>query len=191
MSYLSASELESIGFKCIGKNVAISNKASFYNPNLISIGDNSRIDDFCILSAGEGGITIGKYVHISCYCCLIGKEAILLQDYSGLSSRVTIYSSSDDYSGLFMTNPTVDRQFTNVQHKPVEIGKHAIVGAGSVLLPGVIINTGAAVGALSLVTKTVKAFTIVRGSPAVFLKNRSKKLLELEENFNKSSMLKL
>ena len=43
-------ELQTLGFKAVGKNVFISNKASIYSPHLIEIGDNVRIDDFCILS---------------------------------------------------------------------------------------------------------------------------------------------
>ena len=48
-SFYSRSELEHIGFATIGKNVLLSRKASIYSPAMISIGDNVRIDDFCIL----------------------------------------------------------------------------------------------------------------------------------------------
>src|SRR5207249_2610301 len=106
-----------------------------------------RIDDFCILSAGEKGIFLGSYIHIACYTSLIGKAAITLADYSNLSSRVSIYSSNDDYSGNYMTNPMVPPQFTNVDHRPVNIGRHCIVGSGTVILPGVTLEEGSAVGA--------------------------------------------
>ena len=49
-SFYSRSELEHIGFATIGKNVLLSRKASIYSPAMISIGDNVRIDDFCIVS---------------------------------------------------------------------------------------------------------------------------------------------
>ena len=74
-----------------------------------------------------------------------------MADFSGLSSRITIYSSNDDYSGNNMTNPSIPTEFTNVTHADVIIKKHAIIGSGSVILPGVTIEEGAAVGALSLV----------------------------------------
>ena len=57
MAYLSREHLENIGFKSLGKNVKVSDKASIYNPELIDIGDNSRIDDFCVLS---GKVVIGQ-----------------------------------------------------------------------------------------------------------------------------------
>ena len=48
-------ELEAIGFAQLGENVKISKKASIYGAANISIGNHVRIDDFCIISAGEGG----------------------------------------------------------------------------------------------------------------------------------------
>jgi len=57
---------------------------------------------------------IGNYVHIAVFSFLIGHRNISMDDFLGLSSRVSIYSSSDDYSGKFMTNPMVASEFTNV-----------------------------------------------------------------------------
>lgn len=54
MGFYSREQLEKIGFKSLGKNVLISDKSSIYSPENISIGNNVRIDDFCILSAGGG-----------------------------------------------------------------------------------------------------------------------------------------
>ena len=147
---------------------------------MISLGSNVRIDDFCVLSAGEGGITIGNYVHIAAFCSLVGSGAIRLSDFSGLSSRVSVYSSSDDYSGATLTNPTVPSQYTGVQHADVTLEKHVIVGCGSVILPGVTLSEGVAVGALSLVQKNCGPFSIYSGVPAKLIKERKRDLLELE-----------
>jgi galactoside O-acetyltransferase len=124
MSFISQEKLEKIGFKHLGKNVLISEKASIYNAKNISIGDNTRIDDFCILSAGEGGIEIGRFVHVACFATLMGKEKIIMKDFSGISSRVSVYSSSDSYDGEWMTNPCLPENVTNTIHKEVIIGKH-------------------------------------------------------------------
>lgn len=186
MSFLTQTQLENIGFKSLGKNVLLSDKASIYNPKNISIGDNTRIDDFVILSAGEGGIELGKNIHIACFATIIGKGKVVMCDYSGLSSRVSVYSSSDNYSGEYMTNPCVPADFTNVIHKDVTIGKHVVVGASSVILPGVSISDGSAVGAMSLVTKNVAEFEIVAGVPARKVKNRKRNILDLELKYLKS-----
>lgn len=183
MAILSQDEIKKIGFLSVGENVLISDKASFYGASRISIGNNVRIDDFCVLSAGRGGIEVGSYVHIAVYSLLIGNNKITLCDFSGLSSRVSVYSSSDDYSGEYLTNPTIPSEFTNVTHADVYIGKHVIIGSGSVVLPGVRLNQGVAVGALSLVTKDCEEFGIYAGNPARKIKNRKKDLLEVEKNF--------
>jgi len=180
-SFYSEEELQTIGFKKLGKNVRISRKTSIYGAEQIEIGDNVRIDDFCILS---GRIKIGNYVHIASGCYLFAGEAgITLEDFSGLSSRVTIYAVTDDYSGEVLTNPTIPMEYRRVIEKPVLIMKHAIIGTGATILPGVTIGLGAAVGAMSLVTKDVLDWAIVAGIPAKFIKERKKDLLNLEKDF--------
>lgn len=181
MAQMSREAIEHMGFAAVGENVMISDRASFYNCPRISIGNHVRIDDFCVLAAGVGGITIGNYVHIAVGSTLIGAGKITMSDFSGLSSRVSIYSSSDDYSGVAMTNPTVPQEFTNVMHADVFFGKHVIVGSGSVILPGVTLEEGVAVGALSLVSRDCKAFGIYFGNPARRIKERKRDLLEMEQ----------
>ncbi len=187
MSFYTTDELSLLGFKSIGKDVLISKKTSIYGISNSSIGNNVRIDDFCVLSAGKRGIYIGNNVHIAIYSSLQGDGNITLQDFSGLSSRVSIYSSNDDYSGKHMSNPTVPKNFTNVSSADVLICKHVIIGSGSIVLPGVVINIGAAIGALSLVNKNCEEFYIYSGNPAKKLMPRKKNLLELEEAFLKSN----
>ena len=183
MAYLTRTEIEEIGFLQVGDNVYISEKASIYNPSKIKIGNNVRIDDFCLLSAGEGGIEIGNYVHIAAYSSLIGKGSIVLEDFSNISSRVSIYSSSDDYSGGSLTNPMIPDEYKNVISEDVYLGKHVIVGCGSIILPGVTLHNGVAVGALSLVDKDVEDFKICAGVPAKVIKDRKKDLETMEHRF--------
>lgn len=180
MGLLSRKQIEEMGFSHVGENVRLSDKASYYNCKNIVIGDHVRIDDFCVLSAGVGGIEIGSYIHIAVYSSLIGAGKIELRDFSNISSKVAIYSSNDDYSGTSMTNPMVPDEYTNVSHADVIIGRHVIVGSGSVVLPGVTLDTGVAVGALSLVTRNCEAFGIYSGVPAKRIKERKRDLLELE-----------
>ena len=180
-SFYTQQEVEALGFKCVGKHVLLSKKTSLYGISHISIGDNSRIDDFCILS---GQITIGKHVHIAAYCALFaGKTGIELGDFSGLSSRVSIYAESDDYSGESLTNPTISDVYKKIQTGKVIIKQHGIVGASSVLLPGSVLPEGTAVGAQSLVTQTLDSWGIYAGSPVRKLKPRKQGLLAQEALF--------
>src|SRR6056300_1583763 len=132
--FLSKEEIENIGFKSVGDNVLISDKCSIYSPQNIEIGSNVRIDDFTILSPATS-LKVGNYVHIACYSSIIGKGEIILEDFVGISGRVSIYSSSDDYTGMSMTNPMIPNEFKKVTNGKVHIKKHTIVGVGSVILP--------------------------------------------------------
>ena len=146
MSFLNSVQLDKIGFNSYGENVLISDKASIYNSENISLGDNVRIDDFCIISAGKH-INIGSYVHIAPYSSLIGSGEIILEDYVSISGRVSLYSSSDDYMGFAMTNPMIPDSFRRVTNGKIWIKKHVIIGAGSVVMPNVTLDEGAAVSA--------------------------------------------
>lgn len=183
MAALDRAALEGMGFAALGRNVMISERASLFRCANISIGDNVRIDDFCVLSAGDGGIHIGNHVHVAVYTSLIGRARITLDDFCNLSSRVSIYSSSDDYSGATMTNPTVPARYTGVTHADVHVGRHVIIGCGSVVLPGVRLEEGVAVGALSLVKDSCAPFGIYAGNPARRVRERQQDLLALERRF--------
>lgn len=181
MSFYSHEELKNIGFKAIGKNILLSKKTSIYAPDKISIGNNVRIDDFCIISGGEKGIEIGSHVHIAAYCAIYGSGGVVIKDFVGLSARCVIYSASDDYSGDFLTNPTIPKQYLNVLEGVVILNRHAIIGTNSTILPSVIIGEGTAVGAHSLVMKNLEGWSIYFGSPAKRIKKRKQGLLKLEE----------
>lgn len=174
-SFFTPEELALIGFKCLGKNVLVSRKASIYSSENIEIGNNVRIDDFCILS---GVIKIASNIHIAAYCALYGRNGIELLDFSGLSPRVTVFSAMDDFSGEYLVGPMVSSIYTNVSGGKVTVKKFAQIGMGSVIFPNVILGEGSTVGAMSLVKNTVEDWTIVAGIPAKKIKMRSKKLLD-------------
>jgi len=163
----------------VAKNCTIIGLRSQSFENIV-LGDNVRIDGFTTIAAASGHLTVGSYVHIGGYCFLACAGGVTIDDFSGLSQRVSVYSSSDDYSGAALTNPTVPSEYLNVKTAPVHLERHVIVGAGSVILPGVSIGEGSSVGALSLVHRTLAEWGMHGGIPAKFLKSRSKALLESE-----------
>lgn len=183
MAYLTNEQLKSMNFKHLGVDVKISDKASIYNPELIEIGDYSRIDDFCVIS---GKIKLGRHVHLAPFCLLAGgSEGITMEDFSGGAYHVQIFSQSDDYSGRTLTNPTVPQKYKNETKKAVYIGKHVIIGTSSIVFPGVHIADGCSVGAMTLVNKTTEPWGIYVGNPAKRVKERSRDLLTLEAEFCK------
>ena len=186
MAYLTQLELKSMGFKYLGKNIKISDKASIYDADEIEIDDNSRIDDFCIVS---GKNKIGKNVHITPQCLVAGGEkGIIFEDYTTLSYGVKVFTQSDDYSGKTMVNSTIPKKYKNEYKKEVILKKYSVVGVGSIIMPGVILNEGTSVGAMSLVLKDTKPWSIYIGSPAKKIKDRNKDLLILEKQYKTSLM---
>ncbi len=186
-SFYEEEELHTLNFGHVGKNVKISRKTSFYNPQNMFLGDHVRIDDFCVFSAGKK-ITLGNYIHIACFCALYASEPIVIDDFSTLSSRVVIYTCSDDYSGRSLTNPTVPDEFCpHITYAPVTLKKHVVVGTNSTILPNVTIGSGTAIGAHSLVNKSLDDWGIYAGTPVKFLKTRKKDLLALEQAFVNAS----
>lgn len=182
-SFYTPEELSEIGLKSFGNNVLISRKSSIYNPEMITIGNSVRIDDFTILSGGSG-IELGNFIHISCFGALFGGAGIRIKDFSTISSRVTIFSESDDYSGMSLTNPMIPKEFKPLfKSKPVDIGQHVIVGTNSSILPGVKIEEGVAIGAHSLVIENCDPWSIYVGTPAIRIKTRSQNILKLEKEF--------
>lgn len=184
--YRDETELRELGVEC-GSNVMVHEAAILVNADNITLGSNVRIDPFCILSAAGGQITIGSWVHIAAHACIMGGAGVTMEDFSGISQGVKIYSVSDDYSGTSLTNPTVPKEYVRSIRGAVSLGRHAIVGAGSVILPGVSLGEGVAVGALSLVTKNLPEWGVYSGVPARRVKDRHLFVLEEEGRMMKDA----
>ena len=179
MAFLTENELERFGFKALGQNVKISSKASIYDASKISISDNVRVDDFCVIS---GKVNIGRNVHIAVFCNVAGgEEGVVFEDFSGLAYGCHVFSQTDDYSGGTLTNPTVPDKYKNEFKKTTVLGRHAIVGTCSIILPGVVLAEGTAIGAHSMVTKNTDKWCVYFGTPVKKVKRRKKDLLVLEQ----------
>jgi acetyltransferase-like isoleucine patch superfamily enzyme len=179
--YRDAGELRELGIGSVGKNVMVHDSAILVDVEQIELGSNVRIDPFCILSAAGGFIRIGSYVHIAAHVDIFGGKGVILGDFSGLSHGVRVYSVSDDYSGKSLTNPTVPKEYLRTKGGEVNLGRHVIVGAGSVILPGVSIGEGTSVGALSLIRKSLEPWGVYAGSPVKRIGSRSQDLLDDEK----------
>ena len=89
-SFYTNDELLDLGFQCVGSHVLISRKASLYGTKGMQIGDNVRIDDFCILS---GEITLGSNIHIGAYSALYGSMGIELGGTICMYNFSTVFSN--------------------------------------------------------------------------------------------------
>jgi len=141
------------------KSFLLKNKFKKKYPKVVFKGgyveymDRLIIDEYCFINekvflSAKGGISIGKNV-------IFGPE-------------VKILSSSHNYEGDQIPYESNDRDLL----KPVFIKDHVWIGAFALILPGVTVGKGAIVGAGSVVTKDVPAYTIVGGNPAKIIKHR-------------------
>lgn len=172
-----------------GQEVVIDALARILRPDLVHIGNNVRIDSGVLLS-GTHQIRIGDYVHLAAGVKVFASGgSVDIENFAGLSADVKVYSASDDYTGGFLTNPTVPDAYKNVTQAPVRVGSHVVVGAGSVVLPGVTLGFGSAVGALSLVHRDVGDGVVVFGVPARPVNRRdTNRLIELEAMFREGRL---
>lgn len=184
MAWLSKEQLEQLSFKYLGKNVKISDRAALHNTELWEVGDNVRIDDFCVVS---GKVTFGRNVHIAVFCNIAGgTEGITFDDFSGLAYGCHVFSQSDDYTGLTLTNPTVPTEYKKERKEKIYIGKHCIVGTNSLIFPGVVMGEGCSLGAMSMLTKSTEPWFVYFGVPAKKLKKRKTNILEIEKLYLKN-----
>jgi acetyltransferase-like isoleucine patch superfamily enzyme len=176
--YLERSELLDLGFKQVGPNARVHSGAHIYGLENIQLGENSRIDDFSLIVA-TGDLVVGRNVSIHSHCFIGTKFGVKIGNFTTIAPGVKVFSSSDDYSGEFMTGPTVPTKFVGGSKGEVVIGEHVIIGAGSVILPGVTISDGVSVGSLSLVKDNLADWSVYAGVPCRRLKDRDQHLLKL------------
>lgn len=184
--FYTSRELVDFGFKHVGENVLISKNVTIVGTSNVKLGNNVRIDGFTTIAASSGWLNLGDFVHIGGGSYLGCSGGLEMDSFSAVSHGVKIFSVSDDYSGLSLTNPTVPFEYTNRVLGLVRIGKHAIIGANTVVLPDLEVGEGCAVGALALVTKSLPEWTICQGNPAIPVRNRLKHLLRKEEDLLQS-----
>lgn len=183
VAFLSASAMRRLGIAA-GDGVLLSEDARVYGAERLTIGDNVRIDAFCVISTGRAGqVSIGSHVHIASGTRIFGEGGVKLEDFSSASSGTTIYSASDDYSGDHLMGPMIDDRFTDVDVRPVVLRRFAAVGAHSLVLPGVEMAEGAVLGAMSMAARDLEPWMIHVGAPCKPLRARNQRLADLAREF--------
>lgn len=105
---------------------------------------------------GEGSFVMGDHSVINQKCRLDNRGAITIGNNVGISADVIILTADHDLQSQTFAG----------RSRRVSIGDHAFIGTRAMLMPGVNVGRGAAVGAGAIVTRDVAPFTIVAGCPA-------------------------
>lgn len=136
---LTEQELQKLKFKKLGVNVQISSNASLYGCEYMEIGDNVQINDFCVLS---GTIILENNTSILSHSVLIsGKNSkITIKSNTKIGNYSKLFTKTDDYSGDYISNPTVPSEYTNVKENSIYIGKNSNIGINTIIMPGITIE---------------------------------------------------
>ena len=146
----------------------------------IEFGSNIIIDDFAFVYA-RGRIRIGSYVHIACFASITGGAELEIGDFAAVSQGARVLTATDDFTEWGFGNSTVPEEYRNVTRAPVSIGRFCIIGANSVILPGVTIGEGATVGAGTVVTRNLAPWGVYLGNRRIRERDRNGVL----ENFER------
>jgi acetyltransferase-like isoleucine patch superfamily enzyme len=132
----------------IGNNVYIGHNTILkgYYKNTMNIGDGTWIGQSCLFYSA-GGIKIGRAVGIG----------------PGVKILTSVHRDDE------LSKPIL---CSILKFASVTIEDGCDIGIGSIILPGVSVGEGSIIGAGSVVTKDVEAYTVVAGSPARLLRKR-------------------
>ena len=137
----------------------------------IQFGKNIIIDDFTLIYA-TAPMKIGNYVHIASFASITGGAELIVEDFVAISQGCRILTGSDDFVDWGIGNSTIPEKYRNTKRKPIKIGRFSIIGANSVVLPGVTIGEGSTVGAGSVVTKNLEPWGVYIGNKRIKERNK-------------------
>lgn len=180
VQYIIESSFGRIGLDCM-----ISPLAVIRNPENIQMGDNVRIDEYAIVDGGAG-LRIGSHTHISTRCTIYSGAGVEIGDFSTLAPYVYVMSETDDYSGRSLVGPQFKASLFKHGYisRPVVLKNYVNIGTRSTIFPGVTLAEGTAIGAHSLVKKSItKDWSIYCGAPAKYLKPRSRDMVCISEDY--------
>lgn len=115
------------------------------------------------------GVNVGKNVFIGAqvYFDSGHSDLITLEDHVHVTARCLLLCHQRDLSNYFVGDDASKQKYkTGIIH----IKKGAMIGMNTTIMPGVTVGEGAIVGAYSLVTKDIPAWTIATGRPAKVVK---------------------
>ncbi len=161
-------------FREFGEKSLLSPGIMLIRPDRISIGSNSSILRNCILEVcwPEGRIEIGNEVSIGEYTHITAANKIVVGN-GVLTGRFVLITDNSHGSGDSRQELEISPLTRDVVSKgEVAIGNNVWIGDKVSILPGVHIGDGCVIGANSVVTKDIPAYSIAVGNPCRVVKQR-------------------
>ncbi|MGZ3590772.1 MAG: acyltransferase [Thermodesulfobacteriota bacterium] len=156
-----------------GRNVYIHSGVHIVRPRFISIGDNVTIStdtDIYVHPVDrdprEFVIQIGNNVHIGRNNIIGARKSVILEDHVLVGPHVMIGDHSHRYEDVAVPIKLQDA----TEAGPVRIERDSWIGANVFILPRVTIGRHAVVGANSVVNRDVPPYSVAVGVPARVVK---------------------
>jgi acetyltransferase-like isoleucine patch superfamily enzyme len=156
--------------KC-GKDVIIYDLAKIAKPEVVEVGDNTKIDDFVFINGGKK-TKIGRYVHIASFTSIIGGGELVVGDYVAIAAGTRIITGTDQYESGKRMSAALPLEQRDVLIGKVVVKKDAFLGTNVIVYPNVTIGEGAVIGSNSTVTGDIEPWTINVGNPCRVVKRR-------------------
>lgn len=172
--YYDENDLNRLGIQTVGTNVRVAHQATIVGLANVSLGSNIRIDSHVVILARRGPLQVGNNVHIEPGSSIVCHAGVKVGNFCTLSHGVRVFTASADYSGEHFTNVFPDERYQSANAAPIVLHDHVIIGGNSVVMPGVRLGEGAAIGALSFVRHSLEGWAIYGGNPLRKLGKRSR-----------------
>lgn len=159
-----------IGHQCIFDDGCVLDAKGKTNQGIV-IGNSCMVGRHSILGCKNSDIFIGDHVGIGPFCVLYAVDIsrVIIEENVVIGPMVYLAGGSNYY--FERTDIPIGQQGIDCKGG-IHIGKNSWIGANTIILDGVTIGNDAIVGAGSVVTKNIPAFSIALGNPAKVIKIR-------------------
>lgn len=133
----------------------------------ISLGKCCRLGmETELMTVGKGHIHLGDDTRLNRGCTIVSYSEVFIGDFTIIGEYASI---RDANHGMKFGEPMRYQKHTTL---PIRIGRDVWIGRGCCILPGVTIGEGPVIGANSVVSKDIPAYSIAAGVPAKIIRQR-------------------
>ncbi|RZK12043.1 MAG: acyltransferase [Flavobacterium sp.] len=145
--------------------------------NQFELGNSSIIESFATINNGVGDVIIGNNTIVGMSNVIIGP--VNIGNNVMLAQNIVVSGLNHGYQDV-----NVSPAFQKVSCKAITISDDVWIGANSVITAGVRLGKHSIIGAGSVVTKDIPEFSIAVGNPAKVIKKYNKDSSAWEKVYN-------
>jgi acetyltransferase-like isoleucine patch superfamily enzyme len=132
--------------------ISPSSRLTLLSRGRVEIKGKCLIEAGTLIKASSGSIILEGNIYINRNCTIVSHQKILIKKGVTIGPNVSIFDH--DHNFLSLTPPSYNTS-------PIEIGENVWIGAGVIILKGVIIGENSVIGAGTIITKNIPNNSIV------------------------------